>query len=190
MSIESVGDFLKTLDLTSGSHIFMIDDYGAIGVTTHPAEFRTFSTTTNPAYTPPPNCGNGAVFAKPETTTFTISCRSYAKDFPYPPLQAAAQVRDLMKPTTETIVFRKLTVGGEIYYAASVKVPNAVSTFPMFALLLLPQRDVIGDIVQSRNVVIGIVAAVMVLAVIPQLHHHLLDPAAAQGGLRPHAAHR
>jgi len=169
--ISSIGTaqisvFLAELDVTPNTVSFALDFDGAIVATTHRAPFSTFENTTDPATgVLPANCFHTATI-NPGAAVHVVACRALAQEFPYEPLRAVAGDESMRRPPVDTpATIRTVDTSSDgVVIAAAAAIPNIVGQPPITLLLFMPQSDILGPIVRTRNVVVGVVAATVVLA--------------------------
>jgi class 3 adenylate cyclase len=161
IGLQQMTRLLQGLVVTPNTVIFALDASGAVVSTTHGTPFIDITNTTATSTTRA-NCYNtfGTTGAVP-SGIYQLACRSLAKDFPYADLQRVAGDKAFMRPDAkkEPLVQH---VGDTIVVATGIS--NGLGDFPLSLLLFMPQSDILGDIVRSRNTVIGIVCAVIVVA--------------------------
>jgi class 3 adenylate cyclase len=58
------------------------------------------------------------------------------------------------------------TIGGEMYYVAVSKITIKIGGIEPYLLILIPESDIIGDVVRSRNVAIAITCGIVVAVAI------------------------
>jgi class 3 adenylate cyclase len=164
-NLDTLTLFLTNLERTPNAHVFVLDSVTAIVASTHPAEYRSFRKTTNAGEKITANCANSAQYARPDVTTYTVACRSFASDFAYDPLRALASSNAAaLKPAAGQKQILRFKTGSKSYYAAIVGLRNTERSFQFTLLLTMPDTDILGEIVQARNTVIAIVCVVVVAA--------------------------
>jgi class 3 adenylate cyclase len=165
-SLANISSFLRQLEVTVNSRIFAVDSTEAIVATTHSTSFETFTETTSTVLLPgmKSNCAHSGS-TSPLSDKYVIVCRTVASQFPWPPLQQAVKKPLLAKPGQGSRNVEKITTSDGTYYAASAGVGNQFRLFTFTLILLMPERDILGDIVTARNLVIGIVIAIFFVAV-------------------------
>ena len=85
--------------------------------------------------------------------------------YPYPPLNfIAANQPALLKTKTRTLLEQK--IGGTNFFIVASPVTNRGVGFTLTIMFFMPEDDLFGDIVNGRNVSIGIACAILVSAVI------------------------
>eukprot|EP00672_Neobodo_designis_P023869 CAMPEP_0174840600 /NCGR_PEP_ID=MMETSP1114-20130205/8778_1 /TAXON_ID=312471 /ORGANISM="Neobodo designis, Strain CCAP 1951/1" /LENGTH=859 /DNA_ID=CAMNT_0016074757 /DNA_START=220 /DNA_END=2799 /DNA_ORIENTATION=+ len=164
ITLSELTTMARQLDATANSEVFIFDGVPAILATTHAAPYSTFtpSTERNPALDP--NCASSAFFADANETSFTIACRRRPQQFTeYPPLPALmeAHPRAARLPSGDQLIVKFGTDDGA-HFAASAGLRNSERNFALTLLLVMPEADILGDVVRSRNTVIGIVAGICV----------------------------
>jgi hypothetical protein len=166
-SLANISSFLRQLEVTVNSRIFAVDSTEAIVATTHSTSFETFTETTSTVLLPgmKSNCAHSGS-TSPLSDKYVIVCRTVASQFPWPPLQQAVKKPLLAKPGQGSRNVEKITTSDGTYYAASAGVGNQFRLFTFTLILLMPERDILGDIVTARNLVIGIVIAIFFVAVV------------------------
>jgi class 3 adenylate cyclase len=163
--LEAIGGFLAKLKRTANSHVFVFDSVPAIIATTHPAEYRTFTATTNPSLIPSANCANSAQNAAAGVTSYTVACRARPQEYPYPPLQTLGrEYPKVIRVAAGMQAIVNFDTPDGRHYAASAGLTNADRNFDYSLLLLMPEDDILGGITTARNTAIGVICAVVVVA--------------------------
>jgi class 3 adenylate cyclase len=165
INLETIGGFLAKLKRTANSHVFVFDSVPAIIATTHPAEYRTFTATTNPTLVPPANCASSAQYALAGATSYTVACRARPQEYPYPPLQTLGrEYPKVIRVAAGMQAIINFDTPDGRHYAASAGLTNADRNFDYSLLLLMPEDDILGGITTARNTAIGVICAVVVVA--------------------------
>jgi class 3 adenylate cyclase len=183
VSITSIRSFLLQLDRTPNTVLFALDTAGTSGsvvATTLDINFITTRRTKNlvDASVTQSNCASTLASAPPGTTEWTIACRAYSSAFPYAPLNAAANHKELVRPPSGKLVLKNLRVGGEDYFVIGGGIANSYRGFTLSVLVVLPHNDVLGDVIRSRNIAIAAVCCTFVVACAASflLIHAVLSP--------------
>jgi class 3 adenylate cyclase len=76
-----------------------------------------------------------------------------------------APLRELSDDVTSSKndVVRQLKLSGRQYFVAVARVPIRITGLIVQLILLMPEKDIIGDVVKSQNIAIGVSAAVVVV---------------------------
>jgi class 3 adenylate cyclase len=167
LSSASLTKALASVPRTPHAHTFVFDSHPAIVATTHPADFSTYSKTTDRTYVPFPNCANSGVYAASEVVNFTIGCRATPQQYPFEPLRAIDRKYPHITRLSagEQVILNVDTASSHgRYYTAGVGLENFESGFKFTLLLLMPEDDILGDIARSRNIAIGVIVIVAVIA--------------------------
>jgi class 3 adenylate cyclase len=98
--------------------------------------------------------------------THVLVCRASIADYGHGALTVMASSHpSRLKPAVPTVSHEKL--GGATYYVAASRITISYRGLSAYLLVLIPESDIIGDVVRSRNVAIGVTAAlVVVIAVV------------------------
>jgi class 3 adenylate cyclase len=98
---------------------------------------------------------NDNVTAPPE-----MVCLTYRINYPYAPLQ---QLPADMVGITQGNMVRQLTLDDARWFVAVSRVPLRMPGLRLVLILMTPEKDIIGDVVKSQNIAIGVSAAVVVV---------------------------
>jgi hypothetical protein len=98
--------------------------------------------------------------------THVLVCRASVAGYGHGALTVMATSHlSRLKPAVPTVSHEKL--GGDTYYVAASRITISYRGLSAYLLVLIPESDIIGDVVRSRNVAIGVTAAlVVVIAVV------------------------
>jgi class 3 adenylate cyclase len=111
-----------------------------------------------------------------------LVCRKRTKEYGSPALQAAA--KDAAFMSTEGTAVKLISSSDGILYAASARVAMRFPGLKIQLVLLMPEADIIGDVVKARNAAIivtcavFVVVAVLTFVLISRLLHPLTTVAA------------
>jgi len=157
--------FLLGLDRTPNTYAFIAEGTGYLLAANHNVSYYNYSDWNGTANKPNPTnlsagCSDSGI-AEVQATSGRTFCRHHIANFPYAPLQALARMPDIVSGGRRAV--QQLVVDGERYYAAFAPVSTDIVYFSANLLLLMPEKDVIGDVVKSRNVSIGVSVAVFVV---------------------------
>jgi hypothetical protein len=176
IDINTVNDFLRQTAATQNTVMFLVDTEGLIVATTH---------TTDAFYMKPEGsradhrAGCASSLETSPSFPERVGCRYLTDKFPYDPLHAIAVDLDGRKmfhvPGQQS---SSVEVDGEVYYVVSRRIPSTLAMYSMNLLLFMPESDILGDIVEGRNVAIGVTVGVFVIATFlaTVLVRHLLAP--------------
>jgi len=173
-----ISGFLSSVGGTPNTESFAYDGAGYLIGSSHSASFEV-ETVVAPNTKAPLGCATtDATTGVSLSDRVFMSCRTHASKYPFAPLQAVAEDEAFLfaKDTVEL-----LTIGSDVWYAAVARVPLRYPGMTVQLALLLPEADVIGDVVQGRNLAIGItcgvfvVVAVLSFVLISLLLHPLSD---------------
>ncbi|WP_287278812.1 adenylate/guanylate cyclase domain-containing protein [Ralstonia sp.] len=95
------------------------------------------------------------------TTIYYSSCRTHIASYGFAPLAQLASDNDFIFHPSNAV--QLLTVGSDVYYAAVTKVSLPYPGISIWLALVMPEADVIGDVVTGRNTAIGITCGVFVV---------------------------
>eukprot|EP00672_Neobodo_designis_P024810 CAMPEP_0174843286 /NCGR_PEP_ID=MMETSP1114-20130205/10411_1 /TAXON_ID=312471 /ORGANISM="Neobodo designis, Strain CCAP 1951/1" /LENGTH=458 /DNA_ID=CAMNT_0016077501 /DNA_START=227 /DNA_END=1599 /DNA_ORIENTATION=+ len=159
--IDDISSFLAASRATPNTQAFALDARGfLLGSSMSDRPFLTETRIPAGAQASRAGCsasdGAGAVSTGPNTEV----CRTSRKDYGYAPL--AALPDSVIEPPEPSV--KLFTTDGDNFFAAYVTVPLRLPGMTITLVLLMPETDVIGDVVKSRNVAIGIVVALVVVA--------------------------
>jgi hypothetical protein len=87
-------------------------------------------------------------------------CLTYRINYPYAPLQ---QLPADMVGITQGNMVRQLTLDDARWFVAVSRVPLRMPGLRLVLILMTPEKDIIGDVVKSQNIAIGVSAAVVVV---------------------------
>jgi class 3 adenylate cyclase len=108
----------------------------------------------------PAGCANVTVVgASPGTMPSTMACLLKRGDISFAPLRELSD--DVT--TSKNDVVHQLKLGGRQYFVAVARVPIRITGLIVQLILLMPEKDIIGDVVKSQNIAIGVSAAVVVV---------------------------
>lgn len=158
-----ISGFLSSVGGTPNTQSFAYDGAGYLIGSSYSAAFEV-ETTVAPNTKAPLGCATtDATAGVSLSDNVYMSCRTHASVYPFSPLQAVASDDNLLfaKDTVQL-----LTIGSDVWYAAVARVPLRYPGMTLQLALLLPEADVIGDVVQGRNLAIGITCAVYVVVAV------------------------
>jgi class 3 adenylate cyclase len=93
-----------------------------------------------------------------------LFCGTTITNYPHEALNDLAQDPNAMRPVIESVSRR--TIGGEMYYVAVSKITIKIGGIEPYLLILIPESDIIGDVVRSRNVALAITLGMVVAVAI------------------------
>jgi class 3 adenylate cyclase len=164
ISLDRFSGFLRDVKSTARSAAFIYD--GGFGFLLGSSEAAPF-TVRRPLSTPVPigcllsNETTSVVEQKKEPFLF---CGTTITNYPHEALNDLAQDPNAMRPVIESVSRR--TIGGEMYYVAVSKITIKIGGIEPYLLILIPESDIIGDVVRSRNVALAITLGMVVAVAI------------------------
>ncbi|WP_287278866.1 adenylate/guanylate cyclase domain-containing protein, partial [Ralstonia sp.] len=112
---------------------------------------------------PPLGCSSTASLAAVgDSNITTIICRDHITKYGHAALTELASNADFAFSAVNAV--QLIEVGGDVYYAAVSPVKLPYPGIGVWLALVMPEADVIGDVVTGRNTAIGVTCGVFVLA--------------------------
>jgi class 3 adenylate cyclase len=87
-------------------------------------------------------------------------CLTHRLNYPYAPMQ---QLPADMVGITQGNMVRQLTLDDTRFFVAVSRVPLLMPGLRLVLILMTPEKDIIGDVVKSQNIAIGVSVAVVVV---------------------------
>uniref|UniRef100_A0A7S1LHJ1 Guanylate cyclase domain-containing protein n=1 Tax=Neobodo designis TaxID=312471 RepID=A0A7S1LHJ1_NEODS len=163
LDISSINAFLASSRATPNTQAFAADSFGYLyGSSILSRPIRTITSVPPGTRTTAQGCSTTEALGDVSDGSNYLVCRASHKTYGHAPL--AALERDDFRRDGQHVALRQLS--GDNYFVATVRVPMRLPGMPIQLVLLMPEADVIGDVVKSRNVAIGIVAALVVVAAV------------------------
>jgi class 3 adenylate cyclase len=161
ISIEQVNKFLADTRVTSNTQAFALERNGVLLGTSMLDRPFLMERAVPPAYiTKTVGCATtNALGSTSSGGNFEI-CRATRANYGYAPL--AALPNAVFEVDTHSVA--QLKIDGTRWYVASTKVPLTLPGMAMMLVVMMPETDIIGDVVKSRDVGIGVVVALVVVA--------------------------
>jgi class 3 adenylate cyclase len=161
MPFSELSAFLQSLPMTPNAAGFMFNDQGVVlGSSLHNVAITSVSAVPVGYDNTKANC------LTTQDTVVQIDnwlvCATLASEMPYAPLQVAAADKAFMRGETTGVVAFK--VNGETYYGVAPAVPNTARFFATVVAILVPEKDLTGDLNTARDVTIAICVSVVVVA--------------------------
>jgi len=153
--LDELPRFLQGTSKTPNTHLMLVDSYRMLLGSTYPATALEYGRTGELRQ------GQNCV----ASSDGWVGCRAFARDYPYPPMQAVVAAEPtFVRAEGTNIRFGKLA--GENYYYISQRIPIRMESYTINLVTFMPEKDVLGNIVAGRNLAIGITVAVFIVAVI------------------------
>uniref|UniRef100_A0A7S1PU96 Guanylate cyclase domain-containing protein n=1 Tax=Neobodo designis TaxID=312471 RepID=A0A7S1PU96_NEODS len=163
LAIEDLNAFMRRIKATRGTLAVAMDGFGYLLASSSDDSFQ--STTRVPDGARPRHLGcamtrdTGIVTVDEDSFEF---CRAHASEYGNPALAKVVDDRALAFSRSPAVVLKSLDGEGKHFVGVA---PVAIRYLgpTVHLILLVPETDIIGDVVQSRNVAIGVTCAAFVL---------------------------
>ena len=167
MYAAQISQFLRDIKGTVNTEAYAIDGLGYL-VGSSEAPGRPFNVITRNVSRSAPvgeGCSSSAaldgLYGPPSPGGAIIICRAHIRDYGVAALEQVSQ--DPSFAFVDGDAVRLVDVDGEQFYIASSRVPLRYSGLELNLIATMPEADVIGNIVRSRNVAIGVTVVVVLL---------------------------
>jgi hypothetical protein len=162
LRFDGLSRFLQRIRSTANSAGFIYDNQGLLLGTSTDTLFYEERPLSDKL---PPGCASTAQYADAYETddVHRLACRAHLTTFPHAALNAfASQYNDATTPAARTVGVAD--VDGDNVYYVSTPIVTSYRGYKMFLLLLLPEIDILGDVVKYRDTAIGITCALVAVA--------------------------
>ena len=172
VTLSSLDSFMASIPATAGTQAYLVDEFGYIIASSNKnASFVFIQTDVDPSSATKDQTGCTSTLQTALRTypKIAVGCRSKITEFKtFAPLQDLALQDEasggsVLSATDITV--GTLESGGANWYFSSTPITGSLRTAPMRLVLLLPETDVIGDIITGRNIALIVSGCTFVLAV-------------------------
>jgi class 3 adenylate cyclase len=160
LRMDTISRYLNDARSTDGTAAFALEGEHVIGIAlAQPINvpFKRYLMTNQTANL---SAGCTTVTTNNASIPVEIVCLTHHRDYPYPPLQ---QLPADMVGITQGNIVRQLTLDNMRFFAAVASVPLRMPGLRLVLILMTPEKDIIGDVVKSQNIAIGVSVAVVVV---------------------------
>ena len=161
-ALGQLRNLLMTVKLTVNSNAFMLDNRNMIIATTQNFNITKWRGTYNASETYGPDCYNTSAVG------VGVVCRFSAAHYPFAPLRdLAGRSAQLLNASAEVVTdgAELMQLDGKTYYVSVARIV-CQTPLPMKIALLMPESDIIGEVIKGRNIAIGVMSAVCVVFVL------------------------
>uniref|UniRef100_A0A7S1PPU8 Guanylate cyclase domain-containing protein n=1 Tax=Neobodo designis TaxID=312471 RepID=A0A7S1PPU8_NEODS len=162
LGFDDLNTFVRAVRATPNTAAFAVDTLGYLLGSSQDEPFITntmvpFGAVLRPGCTSTERAGGVSADAGN-----TMSCRAHASEYGHTALSSFMDEHRSAMPVVPTVSLLK--TGDGMYFAAAAQVATRFRGPSTFIVVLVPEADIIGDVVKSRNVAIGVTCAAFVLA--------------------------
>jgi class 3 adenylate cyclase len=162
MRLSRISDFLLASKSTPHSAGFVYDGINYLIGSSESVSYLTRRPLQKPVPTGCSSTEDLATALNGANITHHLMCRSSLTAYPNAALNHLANSNAaVLKPKMPTV--QRLSLDGAGYYVATSKIHIQFRGLEAYLLILIPEVDIIGDVVRSRNVAIAVTAVLVVV---------------------------
>jgi hypothetical protein len=163
-AFDRLSDCLRGVKSTPGTNAFAYDSAGYLLGTSEPQGFLTEMASRTG--TLPAGCAStGNLTFTSGAAPISHLCRAKTQEYPNAVLQSIARDHpDVHFPSSSLAT--RIEAAGEPHYVGSTRIQFAFRGLDVIVLLVMPERDVVGNIMRDRDIGIAITAALIVAVVL------------------------